>query len=107
MWPKIPFTSQPSSGLFTNIYQHIAQFKEDVLSIHISSGLSGTINSARLGAAELVEVAIEHIDTMTLSGGERFQVLAAALAARAGHSKSFHYRASGENTPIYRSNIHS
>jgi DegV family protein with EDD domain len=89
MWPQIPSTSQPSSGLFASVYSRLAQFKEDILSIHISSGLSGTINSARLGAAEMVEIAIDHVDTMTLSGGERFQVLAAALAARAGRSKEF------------------
>ncbi len=89
MWPRIPSTSQPSSGVFATLYTRLAHLKEDVLSIHISSGLSGTINSARLGAAELVEMAIEHIDSMTLSGGERFQVLAAAMAARAGRSKEF------------------
>jgi DegV family protein with EDD domain len=89
MWPQIPSTSQPSSGVFANVYKRLAQFKENVLSIHISSGLSGTINSARLGAAEMVEIAIDHVDSMTLSGGERFQVLAAALAARAGRSKEF------------------
>jgi DegV family protein with EDD domain len=89
MWPHIPSTSQPSTGVFANIYKHLAQFKEDVLSIHISSGLSGTINSARLGAAEMVEIAIDHVDSMTLSGGERFQVLAAAMATRAGRSKEF------------------
>jgi len=89
MWPQIPSTSQPSSGLFANVYKRLAQLKEDVLSIHISSGLSGTINSARLGAAEMVDIAIEHVDSMTLSGGERFQVLAAALASRAGRSKDF------------------
>lgn len=87
MWPKIPSTSQPSSGLFANIYQQFAHLKEDILSIHISSGLSGTINSARLGAEELADVVVDHVDTMTLSGGERFQVLAAALASRAGLSK--------------------
>jgi DegV family protein with EDD domain len=89
MWPQIPSTSQPSSGMFANVYKRLAQFKEDVLSIHISSGLSGTIDSARLGAAEMVEIAVEHVDSMTLSGGERFQVLAAALASRAGRSKGF------------------
>ena len=89
MWPQIPSTSQPSSGVFANAYKRLAQLKEDVLSIHISSGLSGTINSARLGAAEMVEIAIDHVDSMTLSGGERFQVLAAAFAARAGRSKEF------------------
>ena len=89
MWPRIPSTSQPSSGMFTSLYARLAHFKEEMLSIHISSGLSGTINSARLGAAEMVEVAIEHVDSMTLSGGERFQVLAAAMASRAGRNKEF------------------
>lgn len=89
MWPQIPSTSQPSSGVFASLYKRLAQFKEDVLSIHVSAGLSGTINSARLGAAEIVDIAIDHVDSMTLSGGERFQVLAAALAARAGRSKEF------------------
>jgi DegV family protein with EDD domain len=89
MWPQIPSTSQPSSGVFASLYKRLAQFKEEVLSIHVSSGLSGTINSARLGAAEIIDIAVEHVDSMTLSGGERFQVLAAALAARAGRSKEF------------------
>jgi DegV family protein with EDD domain len=89
MWPRIPSTSQPSSGVFASLYTRLAQLKEDVLSIHISSGLSGTINSARLGAAEIGGIAIDHVDTLTLSGGERFQVLAAALASRAGRSKEY------------------
>jgi DegV family protein with EDD domain len=75
--------------VFASAYKRLAHLKEDVLSIHISSGLSGTINSARLGAAEMVGIAIDHVDSMTLSGGERFQVLAAALASRAGRSKEF------------------
>jgi len=87
MWPKIPSTSQPSSGLFANIYKRLSEFKEDVLSVHISSGLSGTINAARLGAEEIKDVNVMHVDTMTLSGGERFQVISAALAVKAGQSK--------------------
>jgi DegV family protein with EDD domain len=87
MWPQIPSTSLPPAGLFADLYRKLAAFKEEILSIHISSGLSGTINSARLGAKEVSEALIEHVDTMTLSGGERFQVIAAALMARAGRSK--------------------
>jgi DegV family protein with EDD domain len=87
--PCIPTTSQPSTGLFTNIYKKLISIGEEVISIHISSGLSGTINSARLGAAQLPEKLINMVDSQTLSGGERFQVLAAALAARAGHNKEF------------------
>jgi DegV family protein with EDD domain len=46
--------------------------------------LSGTLNSARLGAAQAAGVAVHLFDSMTLSGGERFQVLAAARGIRAG-----------------------
>jgi fatty acid kinase fatty acid binding subunit len=87
--PRIPTTSQPSIGLFTNIYQKLIQLGEEVLSIHISSGLSGTINSASSGAARLPDKLVNLVDSLTLSGGERFQVLAAAMAARAGRNKEF------------------
>jgi DegV family protein with EDD domain len=84
MRPAIPSTAQPSSGIFSNIYQKIASAGRNILSIHISSGLSGTINSARMGAEHFKESVVNIFDSMTLSGGERFQVLAAARATRAG-----------------------
>ncbi|MFZ6031006.1 MAG: DegV family protein [Chloroflexota bacterium] len=87
MWPQIPSTSQPSAGVFRDLYEKLAELGEEIFSIHISSGLSGTIDSARLGARDVLDATIHHWDTMTLSGGERFQVLAAALMARAGRSK--------------------
>jgi len=89
MWPHIPSTSQPSAGMFAEIYRKVAGLKEDILSIHISSGLSGTLQAARLGAQEAMQNLVEYVDTFTLSGGERFQVLAAAMAAKAGRSKEF------------------
>jgi DegV family protein with EDD domain len=85
MHPAIPSTAQPSSGVFSNIYKKLAEKGKEILSIHISSGLSGTINSARLGSEE-AKADVRVWDTMTLSGGERFQVLAAAKAAKAGWS---------------------
>jgi DegV family protein with EDD domain len=88
--PRIPTTSQPSAGIFTRMYEKLVEIGEDVISIHISSGLSGTIESARMGAAQVVPgKLVEVVDTLTLSGGERFQVLAAALGAKAGKSKDF------------------
>jgi DegV family protein with EDD domain len=85
MRPQIPTTAQPSSGIFAELYRKLADKSKDILSIHISSGLSGTINSARTGGEQVKEEANIHFwDTLTLSGGERFQVLAAALATRAG-----------------------
>ncbi len=82
--PEIPTTAQPSSGLFAELYGKIAKTKEQILSVHISSGLSGTLNSAANGAAQLKEKLVTTVDSMTLSGGQRFQVLVAAKAAQAG-----------------------
>ncbi|KAF0106460.1 MAG: EDD domain-containing protein DegV family [Anaerolineaceae bacterium] len=85
MRPAIPSTAQPSSGTFADLYRKVADAAQ-VLSIHVSSGLSGTINSARMGAEQIKEKVVNVVDSMTLSGGERFQVLAAARAAQKGWS---------------------
>ncbi|GAB4478538.1 MAG: DegV family protein [Anaerolineae bacterium] len=84
MQPHAPTTVQPSPGDFASLYERLLAAGEEVLSIHISSGLSGTINAARLGAARVGEKIVHLIDTLTLSGGQRFQVLAAARAIEAG-----------------------
>ncbi len=84
MRPAIPTTAQPSSGIFAELYRRIAQVEKTILSIHISSGLSGTINSARDGGEQVKnEAEVKYWDTLTLSGGERFQVMAAAMGSRA------------------------
>jgi DegV family protein with EDD domain len=85
MRPAIPTTAQPSAGIFAELYRKLAETEKNIFSVHISSGLSGTINSARDGG-DLVkdEANVNFWDTLTLSGGERFQVLAAALASKAG-----------------------
>jgi DegV family protein with EDD domain len=84
MRPAIPTTAQPSSGIFAELYRKIAEVEKNILSIHISSGLSGTIDSARDGGEQVrSEANVSHWDTLTLSGGERFQVIAAAFASKA------------------------
>lgn len=84
MYPKIPSTAQPSSGIFAEIYHKLAGTGQQIISIHVSSGLSGTINSARMGADQVKGNVVHVIDSLTLSGGQRFQVIAAALASKAG-----------------------
>jgi DegV family protein with EDD domain len=85
MRPAIPTTAQPSGGIFAELYRKVAKLEKEVFSIHISSGLSGTINAARDGGEQAKpEANVSHWDTLTLSGGERFQVLAAAFANKAG-----------------------
>jgi DegV family protein with EDD domain len=88
MQPELPSTAQPSEGIFTKLYEEIAVEGEEILSIHISSGLSGTLNAARLAAHNAVGRAVDVVDTLTLSGGERFQVLAAARLAGMGWKKT-------------------
>lgn len=84
MRPAIPTTAQPSSGIFAELYRGLAEKDKEILSIHISSGLSGTINSARDGGEQVKDEAhVSYWDTLSLSGGERFQVIAAALAVKA------------------------
>jgi len=85
MRPKIPTTAQPSAGIFAELYRKLAKKEKNILSIHISSGLSGTINSAQDGGNLVKDEAnVSFWDTLTLSGGERFQVMAAALGHKAG-----------------------
>ena len=85
MRPAVPTTAQPSGGIFAELYCKISHLDKDILSLHISSGLSGTINAARDGGKQVKpEAQVNLWDTLTLSGGERFQVIAAALASKAG-----------------------
>lgn len=86
MVPQVPTTSQPSVGDFLKLYEPAAAAGEDILSIHVSSGLSGTYNTAGIAARELKQGKVTTIDTMTLSCGQRFQVLAAAMAIKKGWS---------------------
>lgn len=83
---SMPQTSQPSTGDFAELYRKLAAEDKDILSIHISSGLSGTCNSARLGASQVPEANVIVVDTKTLSAAAGWQVEAAARAAKAGWS---------------------
>jgi DegV family protein with EDD domain len=84
MAPRIPTTSQPAPGAFADVFARLARDHHDIFAIHISSGLSGTIQSSRLAAAQFTGTQVTTVDSLTLSGGQRFQVLAAAAALRSG-----------------------
>jgi len=84
---SLPITSQPSAGEFAEVYRRLAVTDPDILSIHITSGLSGTVNAAQAGAAMVPEANITIVDTKTLSAAAGWQVEAAAKALKAGWSK--------------------
>ncbi len=82
----LPRTSQPSVGDFLDVYRTIMEAGDEVVSVHISSKLSGTVNSARSAAQELPDARIELVDTKLASLGLALVAKAAAEAAKAGAS---------------------
>lgn len=81
---NLPTTSMPSSGEFADLYRELGKDDPDILSIHISSGLSGTYNTAKTGAEMVDDVNITVVDSKTLSAAGGWQVEMAARAAKVG-----------------------
>jgi len=81
---ELPTTSQPSVGDFLAVYEPLLASGRDVVSIHLSGGISGTVESARQAAAQLPEGRVHVIDSATACGGLGLMVLAASAAARDG-----------------------
>lgn len=81
----LPRTSQPSVELFQDAYRSLAGDGVEIVSIHVSSKLSGTLNAASV-AREVVkhEVHVDLIDSYNVSLGLGLIVLEAARAADAG-----------------------
>jgi len=82
----MPTTSQPSPQEFADLYKRYLPTYEGLLSIHISAGLSGTVDSAFQAKSMLGTEKIKVIDSRFTSLGTGFQVIAAARAAKQGAS---------------------
>ena len=83
----MPTTSQPSVGSFVEAYDALKDSADEVLSIHVSSKLSGTLNSAIQATSQTdLGSKIRLIDSKQVSMGFGFSVIAAAEAANQGAS---------------------
>lgn len=80
----LPSTSQPPVGEFKKCFSSLLESGKDVLAILISSGVSGTVNSAIQAQAELDPSRIEVIDSQTAAMATGLHVLAAARKAAEG-----------------------
>jgi len=79
-------TSRPGPAAFTEAYEAAARRGCDgVVSVHLSSRMSGTVESAQLAAKE-APLRVEVVDSLSLGMGLGYAVLAAARAAAAGGS---------------------
>jgi DegV family protein with EDD domain len=81
-----PTTSQPSAGEFLDFFRQAGVETEAIVGVFVTSKLSGTVANAQAAQAELSDVTIRVVDSLSTSMGMGFMVLAAARAAAAGKS---------------------
>lgn len=75
--PELPKTSQPSPAEFSAVYQALVdRGLDEIVSIHLSSALSGTIESATLAAAT-ARIPVRIVDTRMVTAGTALAVMAA------------------------------
>ncbi len=90
--PELPTTSQPSIGDFLSVWEPLLDGGQDIVSVHLAGGISGTFEAARQAQALLAERGmgdrVEVIDGETACGGSAMLLLAAAAAARTGAAGS-------------------
>lgn len=80
----LPTTSQPSAGDFVQVYRALeADGYDGIVSVHLSSGISGTCASAELAAREL-GIAVEVVDTRCAASASLFPLEAAVRVAERG-----------------------
>ena len=82
---ELPKTSQPSPGEFLDVYNKFLDQSDAIVSIHVTSKLSGTYNSAIQAKSELnVTKPIEVVDSATVSMALGLIVIRAAKIAKDG-----------------------
>ena len=79
----LPKTSQPPIGEFVELYDRLGEDGSEVISIHMTKGLSGTVEAARQ-ASNLSSSKVTVIDSDFTDQGLSFQVIQAAKLAQAG-----------------------
>ena len=85
----LPSTSQPSVGDFLAVYEPLLERGDDIVSIHLSGGISGTVRAAEQAREALVERGVEPgrvvvLDSRTGAAGHGLMSVAADNAAKAG-----------------------
>ena len=85
---ELPTTSQPSIGDFLEVYEPLLAAGNDIVSVHLGAGISGTCEAARQAAAEIGsrggQRRVEVVNSRSACAGQGMIVLATAAAARGG-----------------------
>jgi DegV family protein with EDD domain len=83
-----PTTSQPSAGEFMELYEQLTRGGDEVISIHISEGLSGTVPNALAAVQQVAPDRISVVDSHTAAMGLIILVVAAGEAIAAGKDRA-------------------
>ena len=84
---QLPRTSQPSVGAFEEAYRKLLDGGDEVVSVHLSSKVSGTYNSALMAAQSVGDGKIDVVDSLSTSMALGFMALEGAKLARAGRDR--------------------
>ena len=104
--PRLPTTSQPTMADFQEVYQRLLDQGHQIVSVHVSAKLSGTVNSATQAKAALGDASqIEIVDSQLASAPQGLAALNAAEWAR--EMSDFHEvaRRVRQTLPRYRSYV--
>jgi DegV family protein with EDD domain len=82
---ELPKSSQPSAGTFLEVYDQLGDEGYEVLSIHMTGKMSGTVRSAE-SAAQMTKTKVTVLDSKFISIALQFQVREAAEMAKQGKS---------------------
>ncbi|MEW4353322.1 DegV family protein [Streptococcus pneumoniae] len=82
---NLPKTSQPPVGVFAEIFERLGEEADQIISIHMSHALSGTVEAARQGAI-LANSKVTVLDSSFTDQALKFQVVEAARLAKEGAS---------------------
>lgn len=82
---ELPKSSQPAAGVFKELYDRLGADGSEIISIHMTGGMSGTVKSAE-AAAQMTDSSVTVIDSMYISHALTFQVVEAAKMAKEGRS---------------------
>ncbi|WP_318508669.1 DegV family protein [Bacillus sp. T3] len=82
---ELPKSSQPAVGTFAEVYNRLGEEGYEIISIHMTGGMSGTVQSAS-SAAQMTDAKVTVVDSRYISAALAFQVIEAAVMAQEGKS---------------------
>ena len=100
---ELPKSSQPAPGRFVELYDELGKNGDQIISIHMTGGMSGTVDSARQ-AAEMTESDVAVVDSRYIAWGLAFQLREAAKKRDEGASLEeivAHVNKVRENTRLF------